>query len=84
MLERRRSPRLAYFTSARLENASGAWDGSVRDISAEGMFLETPRKFKAGERLNVAFHLRHSGQQVDMAAEIKRVTPEGVGLQIIW
>ena len=51
MLERRRSPRLAYFTSARLENASGAWDGSVRDISAEGMFLETPRKFKAGERL---------------------------------
>ncbi len=84
MTERRQSPRLAYFTSARLESASGTWDGAVRDISSDGMFLETPRRFTTGERLKVAFRMRHSRQTVNMAGEIKRITPEGVGIRIIW
>ena len=84
MSERRQSPRLCYVTSARLETPLGACEGAVRNLSADGMFLETPRQFRAGERLNVGFRLRHSRQTIDMAAEIRRVTPEGVGLQIIW
>lgn len=75
---------MAYPTSARLENAHGAWNVAVRDISADGMFMITPSRFKAGERLKLAFCLRHSRQQIDLAAEIKRVTAEGVGIQIIW
>ena len=75
---------MTYATSVRLEDANGAWEGQVRNLSADGMFLETPRQFRAGERLNVGFRLRHSRQTIDMAAEIRRVTPEGVGLQIIW
>ena len=75
---------MVYHTCARLENANGAWEGKVRDISLEGMFLLTPPQFTTGERLKVAFQLRHSRQTFDMAAEITRTTPEGVGVQILW
>jgi hypothetical protein len=75
---------MAYVTSARLENTAGAWEGSVRNISSEGLFVETAQPFAAGERLKVGFRLRHSHQTVDMAAVIKRVTPEGIGVRIVW
>ncbi len=84
MLERRQSTRMAYFTSAQLMNDGGAWEGAVRNISTDGMFVETAQGFTKGERLKVEFCLRHSRQTVEMAAEIKRVTPEGVGIQILW
>lgn len=75
---------MAYFTSARLENAHGTWNAAVRDISADGMFMLIPSRFKAGDRLKLAFCLRHSRQEIDLDAEIRRVTSEGVGVQIIW
>ncbi len=75
---------MTYTTAVRLEDANGAWDGQVRDISAEGMFIEPTRTLPRGERLKVAFQLRHSRRAFDMAGEIKRVTPEGVGIRIIW
>ncbi len=56
----------------------------MRNISTDGMFVETAQGFTKGERLKVEFCLRHSRQTVEMAAEIKRVTPEGVGIQILW
>jgi hypothetical protein len=84
MDERRRSTRIIYMTSARLANDRGVWESAVRDISADGIFLATPRKFTAGERLQIGFRLRHSGRTFDLDAEIKRVTPDGVGIEIIW
>jgi hypothetical protein len=75
---------MTYLTSARLENPGGAWEGAVRNISSDGMFLETTRQLTAGERLQIGFRLRHSRQRVEMAAEIKRVTPDGVGIEIDW
>ena len=84
MTERRRSTRMTYMTTARLENERGMWESAVRDISSDGIFVATPRKFRAGERLQIRFRLRHSGQMVDLDAEIKRVTPDGVGIEIIW
>ncbi len=76
--------RMAYFTSANLMNDRGSWEGAVRDISTEGMFVETAQGFTKGERLKVGFRLRHSRQTVDLAAEVKRVTSEGVGIRIVW
>ena len=75
---------MTYFTSANLMNDRGSWEGAVRDISAEGMFLETAQGFTTGERLKVGFRLRHSRQTVDMTAVVKRVTSEGVGIRILW
>ncbi len=84
MPDRRQSPRMTYTTTVRLEDANGSWEGRVRDLSAEGMFIAPTRTLPRGERLKIAFKLRHSRRAFDMAAEIKRVTPEGVGLRIIW
>ncbi len=75
---------MTYATSVRLEDANGTWEGKVRDISSEGMFIEPTRTLPPGERLKVAFRLRHSRQAINMAAEVRRVTPDGVGIQIIW
>ena len=75
---------MPYLTSARLENAKGAWEGRVRNISSDGMFIEPSRELAAGERLNIAFRLRHSRQAINMAAEVRRISPEGFGVRIIW
>jgi hypothetical protein len=75
---------MAYTTSARLEHTAGAWEGSVRNISSDGLFVETARSLAAGEHLKVGFRMRHSRQTVDMAAVIARVTPEGIGVRIVW
>ena len=75
---------MIYMTSARLANDRGVWESAVRDISSDGIFLATPRRLTAGERLQIGFRLRHSGQMFDLDAEIKRVTPDGVGIEIIW
>ncbi len=75
---------MTYTTTVRLEDANGSWEGRVQDLSAEGMFIEPTRTLPRGERLKIAFKLRHSRQAFNMAAEIKRVTPEGIGLRIIW
>lgn len=75
---------MAYSTSARMENTQGGWVGAVRDISSDGMFLETQTPFTAGEHLKVEFRMRHSRQTVDMATVVQRVTPEGIGVRILW
>ena len=72
MLERRRSFRLCYATSARVETNLGAWEGRVRDISPEGMFMTAPQQLTRGERLQVGFRLRHSGQTFDLDGEVRR------------
>ncbi len=75
---------MTYATSVRLEDANGAWEGQVRNLSAEGMFIEPARTLPPGNRVKIAFRLRHSRQAIDMAGEVRRVTPEGLGVQIIW
>ncbi len=84
MPERRQSPRMTYATAVRLEDANGCWKGKVRNISAEGMFIEPTRALPPGNRLKMAFRLRHSRKAFDMAGEVRRVTPEGVGIRILW
>ncbi len=75
---------MTYLTSVKLEGEKETWEGSVLNISSDGMFLETLQNFAIGDRVNVTFRMRHSGHTVDMAIEIKRTTPEGIGAKIIW
>ena len=84
MTERRRSTRMTDMTTVRLENDRGVGESAVRDINSDGIFLATPCQFRAGERLRIRFRLRHSGNRVDLDAAIRRISPDGVGIEIIW
>lgn len=53
----------------------------VPDLSAQGMFINTPRAFPEGAVLRVRFHLERSGQEIVARAEV-RYCLEGVGIGV--
>ena len=76
-----RMPYRTYLTYAR-QNETGK--GMVRDISCEGLFLETPRRFTVGDQLSMDFRFRHGGMNMTITGEIAHIAPSGVGVRLIW
>lgn len=82
--ERRRTPRMPYQTTALYHIATTDGAGTVKDISSEGMFLETPLTLDIGNRISLAFRLRTSKFPMNITGEIVRSTPAGVGVRFLW
>lgn len=82
--ERRRAPRTPYRTPVRYANAAAGGAGTVKDISSEGMFLETPAPLEVGDRIRIDFQFRNSKHPMDIEGEIIRKAPEGFGVWFIW
>ena len=54
------------------------------DISAQGMFIQTPKHFAEGAVLKVRFRLARSGHEVQARSEVRYCLPGvGVGVEFI-
>ena len=82
--ERRRAPRTPYRTLVRYADTAGNGQGMVKDISSEGMFMETPAPLAVGDRIRIDFQFRNSKHPMDMEGRIARKAPNGVGVWFVW
>jgi hypothetical protein len=75
---------MPYRTSLIYTHQNAAGTGKVRDVSSDGLFLETPRALSVGEQLAIDFRFRHGQTNMAITGEITRTTPHGVGIRLIW
>jgi hypothetical protein len=82
--ERRQAVRVPYRTSLKFASHDHTGKGNVRDVSSDGLFLETPDVFAVGDPIDMDFRFRHTRVNVPIAGEIRHVSPQGVGVRLIW
>ena len=82
--DRRQATRMPYETLLSYASSNTAAKGKVREISSEGLFLETPRMFAVGDQLDIDFQFRHGQKNMAILGEITRITPTGVGVKLLW
>jgi len=54
----------------------------MRDISFEGIFIETEQKFAVGEKLKVEIPIGNSAKIIRTTGVVSRVTTDGVGVKL--
>ena len=80
MEENRQFPRAPL--AVQVEHAGGVAIGFSRDISLNGMFIETAEKFDTNSSVRLRFHIDQSGQIVIATAEIRYVVHKlGMGVE---
>ena len=82
--ERRRALRTPYRTPVHYAYAAGSGAGTVKDLSSEGLFMETPGPLDVGERISISFQFRNSRHPMDIDGEIARRDLAGVGVKFLW
>ncbi len=82
--ERRSTPRIPYRTLATCRSSAANGAGTIKDLSSDGMFLETPIPLIVGDHVHIVFQLRNSRRPMDISGEIARRTPAGVGVRFLW
>ena len=82
--ERRRAPRAPYRTPIHYANAAAKGAGMVKDISSEGLFMETHGPLQVGDRIRIDFLFRNTKHPMDIEGQIARKAPGGVGVWFIW
>lgn len=82
--ERRRTTRTPYPSQVRYFNASVNGAGTVRDISSDGMFMETRFRLNVGDQISIAFQLRNSKHPMNIEGKIARSTHSGAGVKFLW
>ncbi len=82
--ERRNAPRMPYRTAALYHTATEDGPGTIRNISPDGLFLETPFPLGDGEQIRIEFQLRNSRYPINISGEIARRTRAGVGVKLLW
>lgn len=68
--ERRLEDRFDKVFSVHMQGIFGSTLGIVRNISAGGMFIETPDPFPLGSRMRVTFHLEGNGIEMVAIGEV--------------
>jgi hypothetical protein len=78
--ERRHSERLPYTTPVRYLIEAEMGIGTVKNISSDGMFLETHPSAPVGSLISIDFPLRHSKSRVGIVGKVARANRLGVGV----
>ena len=82
--ERRHALRLPYRTPVHYSNAWARGAGTVKDISSEGLFMETLFPPNVGDQILIDFQFRNSRHPMNIEGEIARRSPAGVGVRFLW
>lgn len=77
-----RDPRYATDFPVRLAIGSFVQAGRCRDVSVEGMFLETEELLAPNSIGKISF--RYEDLSCDLCARVERVVPEGAGLRFLF
>lgn len=55
----------------------------IRDISVDGIFIETSHSFKIGDKISVVIPFSKGNRKVKLKGKIVRSTQDGVGVKFI-
>ena len=79
--DRRHANRIPYRTSVAYANDSKNGLGTIQDISADGVFLQTSGLFDVGEKISLKFKFRHGQNKRNILGEVVRIAKKGVGIK---
>lgn len=77
----RKHERKPFFTTLDYSTESGSYRDFIKDISMEGVFIETSIPFSVGEVLSMTFLLPEYEKKVKIHGEIVRIDEQGIGVK---
>ncbi|MBW1802777.1 MAG: PilZ domain-containing protein [Deltaproteobacteria bacterium] len=77
----RKHERKPFFTTLDYSTESGSYRDFIKDISMEGVFIETRIPFSVGEVLSMTFLLPEHEKKVKIHGEIVRIDEQGIGVK---
>ena len=77
----RKHERKPFFTTLDYSTESGSYRDFIKDISMEGVFIETSIPFSVGEVLSMTFLLPEHEKKVKIHGEIVRIDEQGIGVK---
>ena len=79
--EKRRYPRIPYFTAVEYVAQGRAYTDFIRDTSRGGMFIETQWPFMIGEKLSLTFRSIDKKTPLKVTGKVVRINPKGIGVK---
>jgi Tfp pilus assembly protein PilZ len=78
---RRKYPRKTYFMEVNFATPDRVISGYIKNISSDGMFVETREPFSVGQPITLTFKLPNSVEHIKINGEIVRVSSKGFGVK---
>ena len=82
--ERRKFPRKSVLISADYSKSRQMFNDFIKNISGNGIFIETKRSFEVGEEMTISFKLPDVKLPIKVRGKVARLTPEGIGVTFYW
>lgn len=81
----REFPRLSCYLMVDFAAGGKAYQSCIRDISANGVFIETTNQFEEGQRISLCFTLVESDETLPFKVKgrVTRLYPDGIGVQYV-
>jgi Tfp pilus assembly protein PilZ len=79
----REYPRLSCYLSVDFATGGKAYRSCIRDISANGVFIETAENFEIGQNIALCFTLIESEESLPFKVQgkVTQIYPDGIGVQ---
>ncbi len=79
----REYPRLSCYLMVDFAAGGRAYRSCIRDISANGVFIETNNTFKDGQNIDLCFSLEESDETLPfkVKGKVTRLYPDGIGVE---
>ena len=81
LAERRRTVRSPYCSPTELTAASGTAPGMVRNLNADGLYIEISGHYRIDEPVSLCFVFRSRMHSIRLMGRIRHVASNGVGIE---
>jgi len=78
---KREHGRKSFLETVDYTTASGTYRDFIKDISDEGVFIETRKPFSVGEEISMTFLLSGHEKRLKIQGEIVRIEEQGIGVK---
>ncbi len=79
--ERRKHPRKPCSVDVDGASWDSAFNGCIKNMSAGGVFVETPSVFAVGEEIKLTFSFPEHEEPIEIVGEIVWNVPQGLGVK---
>ncbi len=81
----RKYPRIPCYLDVDFATKGKAYHSCIRDISANGLFIETTEKFTEGQMVDVCFSIHEANESLafKIKGRVVRIRPNGIAIQYL-
>jgi Tfp pilus assembly protein PilZ len=79
--DKREYQRKAFFMIIDYSTEDRVYKEYIQNISAGGLFIETPLPFSVGQEVSLSFPLPNYLKYIRIAGEVVRISPQGIGVK---